>query len=337
MPLCCPSRARGGSGRPRSRSTRGKRRFPGRRSRLRPARLRAPPTPASSSRPTPPSRRTGAARCSPRERGRPTYSTTPPSRWRPAAASRRSSGKSRPSGVWSGTSRCLRSCGASRSGSPADLIRLVWSRDCIVKAFRPHARVPPYDDAPVDDAALDRSMRRARKKRWSCALSPDALRGMATACRRRGAASLAGAAGPHGAGRAGVARGPAPGGALLVGGGRARSCAAAGPRRRPRLHGPPRGAAGSGTHRPPDAPALLATPDAAATPSVEALRDQHGPDRLIEGLIQGLLIHMVDGPPPGSTARAADKQITIRTLRQLSLAWASRSPPASPNPSGPGT
>ena len=62
-------------------------------------------------------------------------------------------------------------------------------------------------------------------------------------------------------------------------------------------------------------------PDASGVPSLQVLRDQHGPDRVLEGLILGLFIQMTDGAPPSSTARAADKQCTIRAMRQLSLAW----------------
>ncbi|MBO86560.1 MAG: hypothetical protein CL927_14485 [Deltaproteobacteria bacterium] len=62
-------------------------------------------------------------------------------------------------------------------------------------------------------------------------------------------------------------------------------------------------------------------PDAADVPSLHRLRERFGADRMIEGLVQGLLVHLVDGPPPASTARAVDKQQAIRTLRQLCLAW----------------
>jgi len=57
------------------------------------------------------------------------------------------------------------------------------------------------------------------------------------------------------------------------------------------------------------------------TPSLQELRARHGPDRIVEGLVQGLLTHLVDGPPAASCAPARDKQVAIRTLRQLCLAW----------------
>ncbi len=66
--------------------------------------------------------------------------------------------------------------------------------------------------------------------------------------------------------------------------------------------------------------------DAAELPSLEELRAREGVDAVIEGLIAGLLVHLVDGPPPSSTARAADKQTAIRALRQLCLAWRLQEP-----------
>jgi len=57
------------------------------------------------------------------------------------------------------------------------------------------------------------------------------------------------------------------------------------------------------------------------TPSLQLLRDAHGADRLIEGLIQGLLVHILDRAPTSSTDSASDKQVTVRTLRQIALAW----------------
>ena len=62
-------------------------------------------------------------------------------------------------------------------------------------------------------------------------------------------------------------------------------------------------------------------PDASEAPSLRELGAVYGAERVIEGLVQGLLTHLVDGAPPSSTARPRDKQIAVRALRQLCLAW----------------